>query len=65
MIRKRFLMEGPQPEKPKTTTQELQRKRAASVETRILKWERKAKRAQNALSKLRKQKRYYGKALSA
>ena len=65
MIRSRFLTEDPQPEKPKPTTQELQRKRAASVETRIVTWERKAKRAQTALSKLRKQKRYYEKALLA
>lgn len=65
MIRKRFLMEGPQPEKPKPTTLDLQQKRAASVETRIVTWERKAKRAQTALSKLRKQKRYYEKTLSA
>lgn len=65
LIRKRFLTTGKPDEKSKPTTLDLQQKRATSVETRILKWERKAKRAQNALSKLRKQKRYYEKALSA
>ena len=52
------------PAKVKPTTRELQEKRAASVDRRIIKWERKLRRAQNALVKLRKQKRYYGKVLS-
>lgn len=64
LIRRRFLTDGKPEEKPKPTTRDLQEKRAASVERRILSWERKAKRAANALSKLRKQKRYYDKVLS-
>lgn len=64
LIRKRFLTEGKPPEKVKPTTRELQQKRAASVERRITLWEAKLRRSQNALVKLRKQKRYYDTVLS-
>lgn len=64
LIKRKFLTEGPQPEKPKPTTRELQEKRAAQVEAGIERWEKKLRRANNALKKLRKKKRYYDKALS-
>jgi len=64
LIRRRFLTEGKPPEEPKPTKEDLQTKRAASVDRRIIQWERKQQRATNALKKLRKQKRYYAQALS-
>lgn len=64
LIRKRFLTVGKPPEKVAPTTQDLQQKRAVSVERRITLWEAKLRRSQNALVKLRKQKRYYDNVLS-
>lgn len=61
LIRKRFLEEGPPPVKPK---ENLIEKRAASVDRRIVGWEKKLKRAKTALKKLKKQKRYYVKKLA-
>lgn len=61
LIRRRFLEEGPPPVKPQ---EDLIEKRAASVDRRIVGWEKKLKRAKTALKKLKKQKRYYVKKLA-
>ena len=63
MIRRRFLTEGPEPkvEKPK---RDLVAERAARVDAGIDRWEKKLKRAQTALKKLKRKKRYYERALS-
>ncbi len=63
LIRRRFLEEEPEPVIKKAPV-DLIAKRAASVDTRIEKWEKKLKRATAALRKLKKQKRYYVKKLS-
>lgn len=63
LIRRRFLEEGPPPVKAKPEI-DLVAKRAASVDRRIVGWEKKLKRAAKALKKLRKQKRYYVKKLA-
>lgn len=63
MIRRRFLTDGPEPkvEKPK---RDLVAERAKRVDANIERWEKKLKRAETALKKLRKKKRYYDKALA-
>lgn len=63
LIRRRFLESGPKPEKAKPEVS-LVAKRAASVDRRIVGWEKKLKRAKTALKKLKKQKRYYVKKLA-
>jgi len=63
LIRRRFLEEGSPPVKAKPEI-DLIEKRAASVDRRIVGWEKKLKRAAKALKKLKKQKRYYVKKLS-
>lgn len=51
--------EEPKKEKPKPTIDEKRSAKLSSIEKRIESWEAKARRAENALKKLRKQKRYY------
>jgi hypothetical protein len=63
LIKRRFLESGPKPEKAKPEVSVVA-KRAASVDRRIVGWEKKLKRAKNALKKLKKQKRYYVKKLA-
>ncbi len=63
LICRRFLRDEPY-EKPKKSTRDLQAERAARVDANIKRWETKLKRANNALKKLRKKKRYYDKVLA-
>lgn len=61
LIVRRFLETEPPPEKE---TRDLPAERAVRVEKKIKRWESKAKRAQTALRKLRRQKCYYDRALA-
>ena len=63
LIKRRFLESGPKPKKAKPEVSVVA-KRAASVDRRIVGWEKKLKRAKTALKKLKKQKRYYVKKLA-
>jgi hypothetical protein len=49
--------------KPPPVVQDPRAVKLERIEARITSWERKAKRAENALKKLRKQQRYYVRAL--
>lgn len=59
------LTEAPKVQKPKPSTDEKRVTKLASINERIERWEWKARRAENALKKLRKQRRYYEGALAA
>lgn len=54
---------APEPRRPTIT--EKRAAKLASIEARITRWESKAKRAENALKKLRKQRRYYASRLGS
>lgn len=56
--------ETPEPAKTVVTAEQKQASRLASIEERIARWESKARRAENALKKLRRQKRYYESRLT-
>ena len=62
LIKRRFLETRPQPKKVKPE-EDLIAKRAASIDRRIVGWEKKLKRAAKALKKLSKQRKYYAKKL--
>jgi hypothetical protein len=62
LICRRFLRDEPYVEPKKQV--DVVAKRAASVDARIKKWEAKQKRANTALRKLKKQKRYYDAKLA-
>lgn len=56
--------EVPKPAKVVPTTEQKRVAKLASIEERIARWQSKAKRAETALKKLRKQKRYYESQLA-
>lgn len=53
------LRREPKPPKPKPTKDEMVAAKVAGIDARIKKWEAKHKRAETALKKLRRQRRYY------
>lgn len=63
LICRRFLRDEPY-EPPKAQVRDLVAERAARVEKNIANWEKKQSRANNALKKLYKKRRYYEKALA-
>ena len=63
LICRRFLRDEPY-EPPKKPERDLVAERAARVEKNIVNWEKKQRRANNALKKLYKQRRYYDAKLA-
>jgi hypothetical protein len=63
---KRGWLDGKLRDKPKAAAVpvDARQEKLARIEARILSWERKAKRAKNALAKLTKQQRYYVRVLT-
>lgn len=54
-----IVKEEPAPEKRRVSTEEKRVTKLSGIEERIVKWESKRKRAETALKKLQKQRRYY------